>query len=462
MRIELQHVTLAPFIEEISAGFKSMAAEKNISYVFKSSMPQQLEVDADTDKLYKILSNLLSNAIKYTPENGRVLFNVDYDKEMLSFEIKDSGIGIKKEHLPHIFDRFYQVKSHEGNKNPGTGIGLALTRDLVNLLDGRVTVESIQGIGTSFFVNLPIQKRSLASDNDLISDSKDSTSGYRVQQPHFNTINVSKDESEISPVNKKDTILVVEDNPDMRRYVQGILKSHFSVIEAVDGRAGLDIAMEKMPDLIISDVMMPDMDGIQMGKILKTDPRTSHIPLILLTALASTDSKVEGLKTGVDDYLTKPFNEEILLLKVQNHFKLRKNTQQYFLKQAGLHESAETEIVKSENDARINKIDQEFISKIKKAVEDNIENPDFGVRMLAREAGMGNTQLFLKIKALLNTSPGNLIAGLRLIKAKKLLLEGELNVNEVAYRVGFSDPKYFSKCFKRYFGRVPSDYLKDM
>ncbi len=460
MQIELQRVTLAPFIEEISAGFKSLAAEKNISYFFKCNIPEQLEINTDSDKLYKILSNLLSNAIKYTPENGRVLFNAGYAKGRLSLEIKDSGIGIKKEHLPHIFNRFYQVKSHEGNKNPGTGIGLALTRDLINLLDGQVSVESIQGIGTSFFVNLPMQEGNQASGDDVLSYPPSTSSAHRLPLLHSINASVSKEEYEISGTSKNDTILVVEDSPDMRRYIHGFLLKDFLVIEAVDGRTGLEIARKKMPDLIISDVMMPDMDGIQMGKILKSDPRTSHIPLILLTALASTDSKVEGLKTGADDYLTKPFNEEILLLKVKNHLKLRENIQQYFRKQAGLHESSGNEIFNTKNDICINKIDQEFISTIKKSVEDNIENPDFSVKMLAREAGMGNTQLFLKLKALLKTSPGNFITSLRLIKAKKLLQEGELNVNEVAYRVGFSDPKYFSKCFKRYFGRVPSDYLK--
>lgn len=458
MKIELVKVSLPEFISQISGNFELMASSKNIDFKCTGKIPKDAIVYLDADKINKILSNLLSNALKFTGEGGRVFFEISYNEDVLTFEIRDTGIGIEKEYLPYIFDRFYQVEGQRGNKTPGTGIGLALTRDLVNLLNGDISVNSIVGVGTSFFVKIPLQQSEDQVEKGIGSES---TEAVEPLSPERLYCDENNQDYPVEYVNSKadNTVLIVDDNPDMRKYIRGFLSPEFSVLEAINGKSGLEIAMENVPDLIISDVMMPGMDGIQMGEILKSDPRTCHIPIILLTALTSADSKVEGLKTGADDYITKPFNEEILLLKVRNHLQLRENLRQYFLKHTGLKESTELERNDLSRNTKISKIDKEFIEKVKKVVEENIENTDFSVKMLAREAGMGNTQLFMKLKALLNTSPGNLITSLRLLKAKQLLQEGELNVNEVAYKVGFTDPKYFSKCFKKYFGQIPSKYL---
>ena len=461
MNSEPVKIVLADFLNQMAKNFEALALSRDIEFIYNSNIPENKVVLLDADKLNKILSNLLSNALKFTGKDGKVFLGIDYKEDSLKFEIRDTGIGIEKEFIPLIFDRFYQLKSKGGNKTQGTGIGLALTRDLVNLMKGKISVNSITGVGTSFIVNLPLQK--------LDDSSLQSSDDYKqfVQAPEKIMLYTDSLYYQYNPINEsddgvqKDTVLVIDDNPDMRQYICRFLSTKFSILEANNGKTGIEIALEKMPDIILSDIMMPDMDGIEMGILLKKDARTSHIPLILITALASVDKRIEGLKTGADDYITKPFNEAILLLKIQNLLKLRDNLKKFYQNEAGISVYDFQKSVDSESSAQMNRTDQEFIGKVKKIIEDNLDNPEFSVKVLARQVGMGNTQLFLKLKALIDVPPGNYIMNLRLENAKQYLLKRDFNVNEVAYKVGFSDPKYFTKCFKRYFGKVPSDYLKN-
>lgn len=456
MKLTLQRGNLPDFITEISENFKTLAERKNIGLDFKNELPASMEIQFDADKINKILSNLLSNAIKFTPENGKIIFKVAYINGNLEIEVRDSGIGIEKEHLPHIFDRFFQIQDNSGKKIPGTGIGLSLTQDLVIFMNGIINVDSIPGIGTSFTVSLPLEKTA--------SSVTGQTSEIKVEHPApplDSEIDFpDEDEEELTddPSTLKESILIAEDNKDMRRYIARILAKNYSILEAENGKHALEIALEAIPTLIISDVMMPDMNGIELGKKIKTDIRTSHIPVIFLTALSSTENELEGLETGAEDYITKPFDEEILKVKIKNLVDNREKIRSYLNRQMGITSSFIAKDEYNSEDISISSLDQKFIEKLEKIVSKNLDSPDFNVKKLSREIGMGSTQLFMKFKALLNISPGSFIFQKRLSKAALLLRKSDLNINEVGYAVGFTDPKYFSKCFKKHFGKTPSEF----
>ncbi len=419
MKLDMRLEDIIPILRGITFSFESLVETKKIRLGFESSLESAV-LYFDRDKTEQILTNLISNAVKFTPEGGAVQVNVELageENEWLQIEVSDTGPGISEGQLQHIFDRFYQGDEASRIDEPGTGIGLALTRELVELHQGRITVSSQAGHGARFRIRLPF--------------------GKEERPPQV---------IEAEELDRENTLLLVEDNPDMRAFIREILAGSYRVIEAADGQEGAEKAFEFIPDLIISDVMMPRKDGLELCDLLKNDERTSHIPVILLTAKASVESRLAGLERGADDYLSKPFNREELLIRSRNLLELRRRLR---VRYANLHPPGPPE------DKSI-QMEDAFLQKIRGIVEQHLPDVEFEIDQLARIVGMSRSQLFRKIKALTGQSPSLFIRAIRLHRGRELLQTTGMNVSEVAYEVGFSTPAYFSDAFMEAFGMRPS------
>jgi Signal transduction histidine kinase len=436
------------FISDLSNVFAYEASQRNIEFSIKADL-NSLLIYFDKDKLDKILYNLLSNAFKFTPDYGNITVSVSTDDHIknLILSVEDSGQGIPDYAQPKIFERFYQV---ENTGSFGTGIGLALTKELVQLLNGSISIESVVGKGSKFTVILPvIQQIDISKTQELIrgqhmEENGDSSkwSYQGVQDAH-----VISDEDES---HKKDLpiLLIVEDNADMRLFIRNEFVHSYKVLEASSGELGLEKAIAEIPDIIICDVMMPRMDGIEFCEKIKLDEKTSHIPVILLTALSSEEHTVEGLKSGADDYIIKPFNSIILQLKVRNIIESRKLFQSRFAK----------EPTATINEIALSALDEKFLKKAYEVVEKNIGNSELDVNDFTLAVGMSRAQVYRKINALTGQSVKEFIRIIRLKKASEMLLNDEKNVTETAYAVGFNSVAYFTKSFTDYFGVSPSKY----
>lgn len=433
MKLDLVPGDLSRFLSQLTESFDSLAIEKGIIYERAISSEGSI-IPHDPDKIQKIVTNLLSNAFKFTPAGGKVEIRGTLKHNSYEIKVTDSGSGLDAEDLKELFTRFYQASD---NAKGGTGVGLALTKELVELHKGEINVSSEKNAGTTFTVLLPVQKESVTSINKPIP---------KIIIPE------SIDSTEDSPLSESETdsstILLVEDNPDVRNYLQSILEHHFDLQFAENGKIGLDLAIKTIPDLIVSDLMMPELDGIELCKKLKTDERTSHIPVVLLTAKATTVSKLEGLHTGADDYLTKPFNESELMARLNNLIDQRKALRKRFSNSLTLEPSM----------ISITPPDETFLIKVKSIVENNLSNYEFSVEDLQQEIGMSRMQLHRKLRALTNSSASEFIRTMRLLRAAQLLKTNGVNVSEAAYRSGFNNLSYFAKCFKEKFNVPPSQY----
>ncbi|MBI5913917.1 MAG: response regulator, partial [Bacteroidetes bacterium] len=448
------------FLRYVAESFHSLAESKNVEVVFHAE-PEQFVMDFDPEKLTDIVGNLLSNALKFTPAGGRVALKLEignweigklggssnFPISQFLISISDTGVGIPSEKLPHIFDRFYTGSM---NGEEGTGIGLALTKELVELLGGTISVESNpdsnrEGVGSLFKVTLPVTHSPLTP---LLGGSKTapmfrSAVAADIIEPNNNsTIQQSN-----NPL-----VLIIEDNPDVARFIAGCLKNQFQVEFAANGREGIEKALALVPDLIVSDVMMPEMDGFEATRLLKNDERTSHIPVILLTARADLASRLEGLGRGADAYLAKPFNEEELLVHVEKLLELRRKLQAFYLRQAGLEEDT---AVPAEAETAL---ENAFLRRVRTCLEAHLDDASFSVEDLSHSVGMSHSQLHRKMVALTGHSTQKFVRTVRLQKAKVLLRTSELTVAEVAYQTGFSEPGYFTKVFAREFGATPTEW----
>ena len=422
--------------------FSSVATEKNIDLQF-SPHSGEFIMDFDADKLMQIVSNLLSNALKFTPKDGKVELSTEnlLSQHSLSIRVKDNGPGIAAEHLPQIFDRFYRIENPLLQSQSGSGLGLALTRELITLMNGTVSVESEPGAGTQFTITLPVTNEAPLKEKMTEIETLEFTdSAERFQ------INKLPPDNTSAPV-----VLIVEDNRDLTEYLQHILATEYRVVSAADGKSGLEQAFELIPDIIVSDVMMPVMDGIALLERLKSDIRTSHIPVVMLTAKADITSRLTGLEKGADEYLAKPFHEKELRIRLRNLIDMRERMQQHF---ASLTPDAAHLQDKSL------KIENEFIRKIRAFMEENIAAEEFEIQQLCRQMAMSRAQLYRKFKALTGKSVFEYLRTLRLHKAKELLLTSTLNVTQVCFDVGFNNLSYFSRIFTEEFGRKPSDFRK--
>ncbi len=448
---------LPSLLKGIVYSFESLAKQKNITIIFNS--PEKiLYTWIDRDKFEKIINNLLSNALKFTKAGGAVTVSVNLNITIQQAEIKisDTGIGIHEDHLKKIFNRFYQVDDSSQRAFGGSGIGLALVKELIDLHKWNISVKSELYKGTEFILFIPTGNEYLEEIEKVYE-----------KVPEFETIiskaNNSFDEKELDIRNtgllkresiqndlvKKLSILIVEDSSDVRIYLTDLLKSCYNLIEAENGEAGLKIAVNKMPDLIISDIMMPYMDGIEFCNRIKTNWETSHIPVILLTAKASSESKIEGLETGADDYLTKPFDSKELLIRVKNLLELRKQLKEKFSREIKLKADAIT----------TTSLDNEFLNKAFKIAEKNFSDTKFDSEAFAKEMFVSRSQLHRKLIAITGLPPGEFLRSCRLKHAAQMLLEKRLSITQIAFEVGFKSSSHFTKAFYHQFNCLPSEFI---
>ena len=401
----------------------------------------------DVDKLEKILFNLLSNAFKYTPDEKSISLSVTCEKQILCLQVKDEGRGINAQKLNRLFTRFDTLD--EIDPNMSTGIGLSLVKELLNLLHGTVRVDSKLGEGSSFFIRLPGNRDVFDADANIefiLADSKNS--GQEVAIPD----KLTEEEED-----KETRILIIEDNEELRHFICGVLAREYVVLEAGNGCQGLEMTLRELPDIVISDIMMPEMGGDELCVTIKGDIETSHIPILLLTALGDERNILEGLKVGADDYITKPFNLKILRARIAN---LLANRALLREKYGSLNMAAEI-LEEPVGKNCLNALDWKFISGVRKNVEDNLDDPDFTVDLLCSLQNMSRSSFYNKLKALTGQAPADYIRLIRLNRAAELLKEGGKSVSEVAEMTGFCDGKYFREVFKKHFKVSPSRYGKE-
>ena len=445
IKLHLVHENLVEFCEEIYLSFKEMALEKGIEFIFKTNIDDVL-VWFDKNQLEKVLYNLLSNSFKFTKTAGTIEFSLFEKEDIVEIHIKDKGIGIAKSQLDKIFNRFYQTK--ENTDTNGVGLGLSISKEIIDLHQGEIDVDSIKCKGTEFIIKL--KKGESHFTQEQINGDKTNNEllgNYFTENPdnHNNKLLIKNENSG----NKNPTLLIVEDNKDIRDYIIGILTNEYNIIEASNGEEALQLVFDNPLDLIISDVMMPIMDGIALTKELKTNIRTSHIPILLLTARASFIHKIEGFEIGADDYITKPFNELLLISRIKNILKNRDL----------LHEKFWMKELIPISEFNLNKSDKEFMSKLMKILEENLNSTDLNVNFVCNELGMSHSVVYKKIKSLTNMSYVEFVRDFRLKTAKKLIEAQNFTVLDACYHVGYSDRKYFSKLFKKHFGEAPSQFL---
>lgn len=461
MTLHLVNGDVINFLRYIVESFQSLAAGQQKQFHFLSDT-DELTVAYDAEKLRQIISNLLSNALKFTPAHGNVYVSISQEaaskanQTILVLKVKDTGIGIPENQLQHIFDRFYQLDNSHTRKAEGTGIGLALTKELVKLMSGTISVKSpAVGAtkGSEFTITLPLQKIKPEQVSKPDPVFKKEAAPLPNSKPKEHVVAYNEQATAATPL-----VLLVEDNADVVAYTASCLPD-YKLAVGKDGKEGLEIATDMIPDLIITDVMMPFVDGFEMCRKLKQDERTSHIPIIMLTAKADIQSKLEGLEKGADVYLEKPFHKEELLLRIKKLLELRKTLQQYYSRQIGI--AMDTETVQAEDALSPTveePIEHEFVQKVRKLVEANFTNYEFTVEKLCKLIFMSHSQVHRKLEALTGCSPNKFIRIIRLNKAKELLLNPSLSIATIALDCGYNDPGYFARVFKQEYGVTPQDW----
>ena len=427
-------IDVIKYINYLGESFQSWAEQKAIALTVYSEI-HELWMDTDREKLGQIIRNLLSNALKFTPEKGKIILHIAQADSQLILKVQDSGEGIHPEDIPHIFDRFYQGKKELNAQHVGTGIGLALVKDLVTLLNGSITVSSNPDSGTVFNIQLPITRKAEKIDVFPIENSFTA-----------HTLSEVKEDENVIPSQELPTLLLIEDNPDLVTYITQLLSETYRLLVATDGNEGIQKALTHIPDIIVSDVMMPGKDGYEVVQTLKTDKRSSHIPIILLTAKAGQENKNQGLAHGADAYLLKPFSEKELYIRLEQLIQLRQRLQHVY--------ATYRPRIKGEKQSP----DERFLQEAQEILSTQSESSLFGVEDWAKEMYLSRTQLYRKIKALTGKTPSQFLRSFRLQKARELLMIPELHVAEIAYKVGFSDPSYFSRSFSQEFGESPNSY----
>lgn len=450
MQLQVTKTDLVILLRHIASAYESLATDKKIRYFFYPEV-EELPLLVDQEKVATIIHNLLSNAFKFTPAGGEVILHLKKEEDQwTTITVKDTGIGIPAEEVDKVFDRFYQVDSSQTREQEGSGLGMALAKELAELHHGKISVESQQGKGTIFTVWLPLGKAPL-----LKEDLPEQTAVEKSKWPtvpmaeHIYEMDIEQEGSMSEMATNTPLLLIVEDNADMRHYIGSTLQKQYQIREAENGKEGVRLARELLPDLILSDVMMPQMDGYQLCEKIKTNELTSHIPVILLTAKADRKSKLTGLETGADEYLAKPFDAEELLLIVRNRIEERRKMQEHFSRQIKLEPIAIT----------ITAVDEQFLQKVLQIIEAHMADTAFGVEALGSALSMSRMQLFRKMKALTDHAPGDFIRLMRLKRAAELLRQGAGNIAEVAFQTGFQDPSYFTKCFQKQFNQTPSEFV---
>ena len=436
MELRLSDFNLAESMKQWIMLFSASAQKKHIT--ISMDAPDTIMLRADQDKIERICYNLLSNALKYTSEGGEITLTAKEENGRVMISVADNGCGISSDELPYIFDRFYQAK----NAGRGTGIGLAIVKAFTELHHGEVSATSVEGKGSTFTIHIPVRQKGEVTNQptEKIEQLVEPSSAQEVpnQARHIDEL--------IQPYQTdKPEVLIIDDNIDIRTYLRSVLSEKYNVSEAADGKAGLELARKIVPDIVLSDIMMPVMDGLAFCQQLKTDKAISHIPVILLTARSLDEQRAEGYEHGADAYLSKPFSLRLLFSRIDNLIQSRKKLSKLFSNS-------------DENDAfekLSNETDKTFAAQLRKIIQDNLSDNEFNVERIGDEIGLSRVQLYRKVKALTGYSPVEMLRKARLTRARHLLRTTEKTVSEVAYAVGFSTPSYFSKCYKDEFGESP-------
>lgn len=432
-------VDLLQCLENWNESFQAAARKKHIRFSFDHMPDTNYRTQADVEKLERIYFNLLSNAFKFTPENGKVtvrLFALEKEGQpFFRFTVANTGSLISAEHIRSIFDRFYKIDMHHA----GSGIGLALVKAFVEMHGGTIQVESDEKQGTMFTVDLPFCCCTSSPDTSSMG-----TSGHESPVELLE----GEEEEERNYDSSRMSVLVIDDNADIRSYIHGLLSAEYSVIEATNGSEGIRKAMKYVPDLIISDVMMPGIDGIECCRRLKSELQTCHIPVILLTACSLDEQRIQGYDGGADSYISKPFSSQLLLARIHNLIDSHQRLKQFF---------GDRQTLAKED---ICDLDKDFVEKFKALIEEKMGDSELNVEDLGREMGLSRVQLYRKIKSLTNYAPNELLRMSRLKRAASLLASSGMTVAEIAYEVGFTSPSYFTKCYKEQFGESPTEFLK--
>ncbi len=453
LKLNNVHADIIQYLQYLTESFYSMAKEKNINLTFYAET-KELVMDFDENKIQHIIYNLLSNAIKFTNNGGKVIMHalqIEQERQFfLKLKVQDTGVGIDEKERAFIFDRFYQADSSNMNKSGGTGIGLALTKELIERMEGTIELDSNLGQGTSFTILLPVKhemevKTRAFNRYELVKLEKIPT---EVEENIIQTIATQDEE--------KPLLLIIEDNHDVVFYMKTILQDSYDIRVARHGQEGIDMAFDCVPDIIISDVMMPEKTGYEVCQTLKMDERTSHIPIILLTAKSTVEDKIAGLKVGADAYLMKPFHKEELFVRLEKLLELRQALQKHNTAFETTPPSVKTINLEKKEPS----LDDIFLQKIRQAIEKGMGDTQLGILQLCRAVNLSHTQVFRKLKAITGENPTLYIRKMRLQKALTLLKTTELNISEIAYETGFSDPNYFSRAFNEEFGVTPSAMRK--
>lgn len=465
LTLHVSENNVVPFVQSVYQSFRDIALSKNIVTDFSSGGEDTIDVYFDKEQMKKVLFNLMANAYKFTPDGGLVSLSIENRPDAIAIRVADNGKGISPENITRLFDNYFQEKDEE-HQNTGYGIGLALSKSIVALHNGSLFVESKPAdeqavYHTCFTVVLKKGTAHFNTSHVVITTGPETRLNESGTAEKNNRAVYAGNELSLAlPGSKQYSILVVEDNQQVRQFITGSLSHVYQLSEAVNGAEGLRMAVDLMPDLIISDVMMPEMDGYAFCEQIKTDVRTSHIPVILLTARSSVNDHISGLQTGADTYLTKPFSIQVLSLQVQNLIATSEKIRQQYSRQFTGSESATAHQAVPEQQP-VNALDDAFIRQLKQLAEENISNPDFDVEMISRKMAMSQSVLYKKVKALTGLRVNDIVKNVRLKKAAELIAENKYAVYEVADMVGYSDTKYFSKEFKKYFGKTPSEYLAE-
>lgn len=453
LELNLEAVDLAESVNGWFHSFEGLAFKKHIRLSLKGGDEGSFLTMGDLPKLERVFFNLMGNAFKFTPENGRIEVGLSRKDDNIIMSIGDTGPGINVEHIQHIFENFYQIDSahHEGS-----GIGLALVKNFVELHGGTIGVENQrEGTGTIFTVTLPVRP---------LTESLAETEHRRAVN-----ITATQVESELAEViepqelaedDPKPAVLVIDDNADIRQYLRTLLSPDYHVFTAADGQEGIRKAMRLVPDIIICDVMMPGIDGMETCRRLKSEVNTCHIPMVMLTACNLDEQRVQGHLEGADAYISKPFSGDVLMAQINALIKSHDRVRDFFSEGNLAQPASKTAKPQSNAPAKESAIDDKFLRRMRKMIDQNLSDPDFGVEQLGDEIGMSRAQLYRKCKALTNYSPVELIRNTRLKRAQQMLAQGDDTIAQVAYAVGFTAPSYFTKCYKEYFGENPNELVK--
>ncbi|WP_235833487.1 two-component regulator propeller domain-containing protein [Algibacter lectus] len=453
MKLEAAEGNIVKFLKEIYLSFSEYAKNGNYDYTLETTS-DNIQVYYDRYKLERVFYNLISNAFRYTPKGGKITLKVIQYPDEICIKVEDSGVGIAEEYRDKIFERFFELSINnkpDNDYNKGTGIGLSIVKNIVDLHKGKISVSGNKdGKGTVFSFKLPLGKEYL-DETEIIQDFKfsDDLEQY-VNQLEGQEVVLEKDVFELQHIQEKSTILIVEDNKQLRKFIVDILISEYNVLEAENGKVAYKLAIGEPVDLVVSDVVMPEMTGTELCSLIKEDIRTSHIPVILLTSRSSLIFKMDGLESGADDYLSKPFNVKELKLRIKNILSTISR----------LKEKINSNEILQPDDVVLSSLDEKLYNKALSIVELNISNEQFDISFFCEELGVSRTVLFKKIKAWTGFSPKDFIQHIRLKRGAQYLEQGELNISQISYNLGFKNPKYFSKCFRKKFGKTPTEYIK--